>query len=779
MTLQFNNNKYVVVLIFFIFLSFASFAQDCNFVVKGTVYDLNSNQPLDAVNVYFEENAIGAFTGADGFFTLNNVCKGSYHLILSHIGCESQEIHIDVEKDTTLALFLEHTHTTLENITISESSAITSQTSESLSEQNISDNSNENLSRLLDNITGVSTLSNGGQISKPVVHGLSGNRLSIINNGITQSGQLWGVDHGPEIDPLASNKIRVLKGVNALEYLGSNLGSVVIIESKNISKEAHLHGKSRFFYESNGRSFGINTQLQKYNNNWGWKFNGTFKKGGDRSTPNYLLRNTGYDNTALTLQLEKELHGRHNLSGLLSVYTTRLGVLRGSHIGNTTDLEQALERDVPFFTRDSFTYNIEAPKQDVDHFLSKIKYQHYLSDSESISLTAAGQINIRKEFDVRRGNRTDIPSLKLDQYTLYGEGKYSKEFNSGLLIKSGLQVNLTDNTNDPETQILPLIPDYFLTEGGIYLFTVKSTDNKTLNIGGRYDIKYQDAATISSGFPREIIHYKRTFHNFSGLLGYSVATQNNNSFSFNLGYIKRNPAINELYSAGLHQGVSGIEEGNINLKSEHSFKSSIGYSFLSSSTFTLESLIYLHYINNYIYLQPQEQLRLTIRGAFPVFAYQQTDARLAGLDLSSSINLSKNLRGDASLSFINAKDLNTNLALINIPSNNYTLGIAFLPQKVYSIKNNILENIELDITYKRYLEQSEEVGFQDFTSPPAGYGLLDFSISADYQIKATRVRLNLSIDNLFNTTYRNYLNRLRYFADGIGRNVALSLTFKY
>ena len=65
-----------------------------------------------------------------------------------------------------------------------------------------------------------------------------------------------------------------------------------------------------------------------------------------------------------------------------STFNTKLGILRGSHIGNTTDLDLALEKDIPFFTEENFSYNIEAPKQQVSHHLSKIKakYQYVLQD---------------------------------------------------------------------------------------------------------------------------------------------------------------------------------------------------------------------------------------------------------------------------------------------------------------------------------------------------------------------------------------------------------------
>ena len=99
----------------------------------------------------------------------------------------------------------------------------------------IEDKGNQGLSGILENETGVHLLKNGTGISKPVVHGLFGNRLIIFNNGIAQSGQQWGNDHSPEIDPFSSDKITVIKGANALEYGGGNLGNIISVSYTHLT----------------------------------------------------------------------------------------------------------------------------------------------------------------------------------------------------------------------------------------------------------------------------------------------------------------------------------------------------------------------------------------------------------------------------------------------------------------------------------------------------------------------------------------------------------------
>jgi len=133
------------------------------------------------------------------------------------------------------------------------------------------------------------------------VHGLFGNRLLILNNGVPQSGQQWGNDHSPEIDPLAADQITVLKGTSAIEYPGGNLGSLVSIMPSKIINEPHLHGHFISAYESNGRGISLNTKLQKYSPVLAWRVNATYKKYGDRSAPDYFLTNTGSDEWSASL----------------------------------------------------------------------------------------------------------------------------------------------------------------------------------------------------------------------------------------------------------------------------------------------------------------------------------------------------------------------------------------------------------------------------------------------------------------------------------------------
>ncbi len=769
----------LIVNVLFLLLPILSIAQDCTFRLNGQVLDSGTGLPLEFVNLQLTETLAGTTTDSTGHFEFQDLCHGDYHLVLSHIGCQSQKIFVHLHSDTSLSLTLDHTVNDLHYIEVTGKSATSSTLRlETISEQDITDNAHENLSNMLESIVGVSTLKNGSGISKPVVHGLYGNRLTILNNGIAQSGQQWGNDHSPEIDPLVANKIKVIKGTSALEYVGGNLGSIVMIEPKKIIREPHLHGRVGYFFESNGLGNGLNVQMQKYAPSVAWKINGTLKKSGDKKTPNYFLNNTGSQEANFALQLEKSFNDHFSYDLYASTFNTELGVLRGSHISNTTNLEEALSRDVPFYTEETFSYQIDAPKQKVNHHLLKLHSKYFLDEEQWIDITLAGQLNDRKEFDIRRGGRTDTPALSLLQTSIFAELKYQRELELWK-IKSGIQYNNTNNSNTPGTGILPLVPDYLSNEIGTFFILSRVRNKSLFDIGLRYNFILQDVATISRTLPREIIRYENIFHNVNSSLGYTYTFSKNQALTANVGFGMRNPAINELYSSGLHQGVSSIEEGDVNLKTEEAIKGILEYKSKLSSKISFEALFFYQRINDYIFLNPQDEIRLTIRGAFPVFKYEQTNAEIYGLDFASRIAFSKSLFTDLKYSFIRGNDLSNSLPLVNIPANNLSANLVYQLDKTININNKQLENFEFEINGQYVFEQANLLPEQDFVAVPNAYTLLGMKLSSDLQLKRVRLRLIAKVDNLLNTTYRDYLNRQRYFADDLGINASFTINVKF
>ncbi len=773
-------NKKLLLLFIFSLIFFESSAQDCTLSIRGQVFDEVSKMPLSFVTLSVQQSTRNRMANDKGYFYLDSLCVGEYQLSCTYLGYQSKIISLDIRQDTFINIQLTPTSIALKTVVVeAKKEAFVGQSTTSIDRKNIEDNSNKNLSGLLENETGVYSIKNGSGISKPIVHGLYGNRLTILNNGIAQSGQQWGNDHSPEIDPFAADKIILLKGASTVEYDGGNLGSVILVEPSRIQRYVGLRGQVNYLLETNGLGHNLNARLQQYSPFIAWRISGTLKKYGDKNTPDYFLNNTGLEQASLAVQLEKSWKNKLFIDFYASTFNTRLGVLRGSHIGNLTDLKQALTNQVPFFTEPNFSYQIEAPKQHVSHHLVKIKTKYFLKKNQLLELVVAGQLNDRKEFDVRRSGRIDIPALSLLQYTFNSELKYTNRWGQNWKIKLGMQNAITDNTNDAETGLLPLIPDYIQWKNGLFGTLSKTVKKIHFNLGVRYDYTYQKVVAISTTLPREIVRYNNPFHTFSSMAAIEIALAKTQAISFNTGYATRNPAINELYSSGLHQGVSGIEEGNIHLKIEKAFKNTLEYKWFPTANFSVSALAYHQYFEDYIYLNPQPELRLTIRGAFPVFEYQQTDAHIYGLDLSTQFAIGKSISGVLKYSYLRGHDIANKQPLIFMPPNRLFGSLKYAHQKNIKIaKATYLQQIEFELTNRFIFEQKNLLPEQDFAAAPPAYTLFGLKASAAIHIKKYKISCFVKIDNLFNVRYRDYLNRQRYFSDEMGRNITLGLIFK-
>ena len=772
-----------------LFIVFNLQAQNCNNYIKGRVFDKVTSLPLSFVNILIQESLKGTTSDKDGFFILDNLCQGEIHLIISHIGCDPKKILIDLKKDTLLRIPMSHTLLGAIVVEGEQSSNNYFQSITSLSRTTIENNSNKTLGELIQNESGVNLMKNGSGISKPIVHGLYGNRVKIINNDIIQSGQYWGNGHAPEIDPLSADKITIIKGVSAIEYGAGNLGSVVLLEQQKIEKEPHLHGQTNYTYESNGRGNNVNLRLEKYSKYFAWRINGTLKKYGDKKSSTYFLNNTGYQEANFSLTLQKSWKEKLFMDIYTSTFNTRLGILRGSQVGNITALNIALNAEIPDKTDSLFRYDIDAPKQEINHHLAKLKLKYFFNENNSIIFLLSGQLNHRKEFDVRRAGRSDIPSLDLLQHTYNSEFKYTHSFKNLWKFKIGNQNIITNNTNDPNTGILPLIPDYNNWKNGLFSTLSGKINKANFKIGFRYDTELQKVAEISNDLPRRIIRYENNFHNISGLSSVKFNLTSKQSLAINSGYSERNPGINELYSFGLHQGVSGLEEGTLSLKKEKALKNTLEYIWYPSSNFSINTLIYHQSFNGFINLIPKQkenidgvlvnEIRTTLRGAFPVFKYQQTNANIYGFDISSQFSIRNSFFGLIKYSFLSGQDVKNKIPLIYMPSNSIFGSLKYQINKSNILNKGKFENTEIEINNRFIFEQKNILIGQDFVSPPPSYNLFGLKFSTNLILPNYKIRFFTEFNNLFNVKYRDYLNRQRYFANDLGLSVIIGLNFKF
>jgi len=737
-------------------------AQTCLYTISGVVMDAHDETPMEEVSVYLQEVGQEVWTDEKGQFKFDNICLGDYHVLFQHVGCPTQRLLLLLKEDTTLKVSLEHHQNMLHEVDVHEHH------DDALDDRRLGNlvldaNSHKSLAAALEQISGVSTISNGADIGSPILQGLFGNRTTIVNNGVVHKGQQWGSDHSPEIDINSAAEVSVVSGSGIIRYPGSHMGGVVLLQPSPISFDPHLHGKVASTVEANGRGGTVNAQIYRGMKRYQWRIGGTLKRTGDRSAPNYFLNNTGTQQNHLNAEFNKQFT-RVEWNIFYNYYGAEFGILRGSHIGNLSDLQAAFDRSEPFYTDTTFSYSIDAPRQEVKHHQLKSALAFKLQTGK-LEINTALQRNQRREFDIRRSGRSVKPALSLLQYNLQNEAVWSLDNK----IEMGYQFSGKNNWNLPETGILPLLPNYTSFTNGVFMSYQIQERNFKLETGARYDFLTRKVVRLTSTQPREIERFQNIYHNIALLSRGTVMLNKKWQLLGELAYKQRPPEINELYSFGLHQGVSGIEEGSINLRQEEGLKGSIHLRGLIRDRLHIDVNGYVHQFNNYIYLQPAQEFRLTIRGAFPVFTYQQCDALLFGSDMKFSYTVGDWWKLESNWSYIHARNRTDNLPLNFIPPLN---GSNTIHYEIPEWRN--FRNLKLSLNHRYVAKQWNWDQSLDLIPPPPGYQLFNIYLGGTYKGKKRESHIRIGAENITNTAYRDYLNRQRYFADALGRNLTLT-----
>ena len=781
-------------------------SQNCTHTFIGEVVDFHDGTPMSGATIYVE--TLNAYTtaGINGKFTIKNLCNGVLTLTISHIGCETQQIQINVDGDTYYKINMEHHLEELDEVKIKNNSSKTTKTAQEtvIKSEVLKRYSSLSLGDALKEVSGVSSINTGNTIVKPMINGLHSSRILILNNNVRLQDQEWGIEHAPNIDINSADKISVIKGSGALAFGGDAVGGVVILNPSKIIRKDTVYGKTVFGGQTNGRGYNISSTLNKnYKSGWFAQVQGSYKKNGDFRAPNYNLTNTGLDSKGFAARFGKNKF-QSGFEVFYSFIANEIGILAASHIGSVFDLERAINTGQPIITK-SFSYNINAPKQEVTHHLVKASYYKRFQNFGKITLQYDYQNNKRLEFDIRIGDRRAIPAvdLTLQTHSIFADvnldANLDRKFNFGIIGR------FQDNFANPDTGVRRLIPDYNKYDFGAYATTEwRMNSNLILDAGLRYDFNRIDAKKFyrksrweergyDADFSDIIIDETPTqfltnpvfnYHNISASVGAKVNLNDNSYLIGNYALASRPPNASELFSDGLHHSAARFELGDIRFDKEISNRVSASYN-LNASKFNLVTELFYNTIKDFIYLRPLDFIT-TVRGPFPIWEYQQTNANLFGIDINSTYKLSKHWQWRNRTAFIKGYDLKDYIPLIDIPAFNTFNQITYNNTSWYnfsaSLKSEwVFEQNEFpDFNFEVTNQLNDSRSIIDISTPPPAYHLLHFYSEATFTFnKKTSLNVALGVNNLLNTSYRNYLNQLRFFSDDLGRNITLQLQFNY
>lgn len=763
--------KVAPILLLNMFSNFA-YSQDCRLVISGTVRDDRTGQSIEGASVYMPYLNNGSVTDEHGHFRISGVCRDTITIICTHVGCDHLVGKIKLEKDVEISFNLHTSDNNLQEVVIAEKKAPVriSQSSANVSGIELNNTRSVNLAETIRNLPGINVLQTGSTISKPIIHGMHSDRLTILNNGIPQEGNQWGSEHAPEIDPFIASQITVLKGAEGVRYGSNSLGGVILVEPSAISPELKPVTEIYTGYASNGRSgylSGNFTSVLLPKIGLAGRLQGTLKRGGNLSSPDYYLANTGIKeyNFSAALQIEKS---RWKSELFYSQFNSWIGIFRGAHIGNVTDLLKAINSEEPL-VKSGFTYDLERPAQHIEHELLKWKSSCKLSNANKLNFLVSRQFNRRGEYDAHKPFNTDLtisgfPEIMLELTTWQADMNYEHKIGKYIKGQVGTQANTQANTTDGT-----LVPNYQAQLLSFYLIEhwKKFPSPFEFEIGIRYDTRMIEA-DLKTGTS------KRTFENISGTTGLIYLPGPHWEFRLNYSKAWRAPNVSELFSNGLHHGSATFEIGDGNLQPEksNSFTFSANASYENDLEFDFTS--YCNIIEDYIYQQPDSVPTLTIRGAFPTFRFTQTNAVIYGFDLGLRKKLIRNFDLSFKTSVLRGYDRTNKQYLIYMPSDRLSGGLTYKFDLA-----DILQNASITLNSSYVFRQTRTDDQFDYLRAPASYNIFGLEFNTQFKLFDQKISAGLVVSNLFNNSYREYLNRFRYFADETGRNILIhfNLTF--
>ncbi|MBT7135057.1 MAG: TonB-dependent receptor [Polaribacter sp.] len=780
-------------------------AQNCNFNFRGKVTDFHVDTPIIGASIQLLNLNKFTTSNLDGFFEFKGLCEGKIELEIQHIACETRKITIHLKNNLFKEIFLEHHLEELNEVIVTTNSKTATTSIEQTIKEDVLENyTDKSLGDALKSISGVSSLTTGSTIVKPMIHGLHSSRVLIINNNVRLFDQEWGDEHAPNFDLNSSNRIDVIKGANTLKYGNDAIGGLILIRGKKYAAKDSVFGKSSISLNSNGFGGNINTEIVKtYSTGYYGKFQTSYKRFGDFRAPDYYLTNTGMGNLNASLRFGYNSFEK-GFEAYYSIVNNNFGILQLSHIGNVNDLVQAINSSEPRNTED-FSHKIENPKQTILHHLGKIEAYKRFKGFGKLSVQYDFQLNRRKEYDLGRGNRENTPVIDLRLFTTSIQTNLHIDFLPNVKFDVGLLGRFQQNNAVAGTRSRPLIPDYEKIDAAVYSIGNYKIDETTeINAGIRYDYSSIDANKtylladwkkynfdqLFPEFEGEIdntrikTNPKFTFHNVSASLNFSKRWKNELTFLINYGLGNRVPNPSELYSDGVHHSNARFEIGYLNIKKEIANKFNFSLE-RKNDDFGFIISPYYKRINGFIQLIPTG-ITTTIKGAFPVWEYDQVNAQIFGIDIDINKKINSQLDYLGNISLIKGENITQDIPLIHMPSTNFSNRIVYTNKQwhdlTFSLRNTTVlrQNDYPNYNFNTFNPTTQQEVFVDISSPTPAYSLFDFSASATLKTSHKgSLKLEFNIENILNVSYREYLNRFRFFADELGRNFNIKIKINY
>ena len=712
--------------------------------ISGTVSN-TANQPLKGVSIYIPELHKGTITNENGKYLFNNLPNGSITLTFVSIGFATlQKTILLSQKENQVDVSLEEAVFQMDEVIVSTAfNKLQSQNVmkvEHASMKSLQQKGTATLIEGLATIPGVSQVSTGTSIGKPVIRGLSGNRVLVYSQGVRLENQQFGDEHGLGLNDAGVESVEVIKGPASLLYGSDALGGVLYFNPEKFA-EAHTF-KTNFSQKFFSNTLGSNSTLGLKASTESWKFlaRGSYNTHSDYTVPDgNRVANTRYNESDFKTAVG---YNGSKISSVLRYNFNKLdlGIPENGIAEQTTSKNTAFPRQGVFNNLLSWNTILFFQNSKLDFDLGYIN-------------------NDRSEF-----TESNTPSLHMKLATFNYDAKYHFPKIGKLESIIGVQGMHQTNRN---SGIEYLIPDADTNDVGVFGTVNYDWKSSIIQAGLRFDSR--NITSESQGIVGSEGSFRaltQSFHSVNASLGYKTNLGENMTFRLNLASGFRAPNLAELTSNGIHEGTNRYEIGNAALKTEQNVQTDLNLEY-NTSHFEFFANGFYNHINHYIYAAPSG----VILDGNGVFHYIQNNAMLYGGEIGLHFHPHPLdwLHFESNFETVTGKKQNQEyLPLIPANSWNNTLRTEFTISKWFT---DGFATTSLNRTFR----QSNVSGFETSSN---GYTLFNIGFGGKITVRKTIFDLTINGNNLLNEKYIAHLSRLK--TDGvpnIGRNLVLGLNF--
>jgi len=762
--------------------------QDDDYQLTGLVLN-DRNEPMGGAHIFLAEKSEQTLSDSSGYFYFTGLTSGQYRLHVSFIGyrcIHPYRVVVD-QKNTKVTVIMEPENLGLDEVVVlsdrREEAKRTPQAVVGAGEKYLRENRGSSLMTSLEKLPGVQAMTIGQGLSKPMIRGLSFNRVVVTENNIKVEGQQWGADHGLEVDQFGVEQIEIIKGPSSLIYGSDAVGGVVRIKPHALASPGSIETEVNTIFRSVNDLLGMSVRSRYRAEKFFTYARFTQTRFSDYRVPadsfyynryRFEIPNRRLKNTAGVEQSAYFTAGWIDDWGKLSLSASNVFAKTGFFPGAHGLPSAAKLQD------DGSIRNIELPFQQVNHFKLSVNGIFVLNESQKLLVDGGYQSNHRQEWSLFHSHfpgqqAPEInPDLELEWVldTWLGNLVYRRQVSDHRLdfgLSTVYQANRIGG-------YMFLIPAYQKTGvGAFYVHDWKLSEKWRFNWGLRYDWGNLKLDYYFSPFTSTVKspNYKGDFNDLSWGAGAVFDPNNSLLIKLNLAKSFRMPVTAELGSNGIHHGSFRYELGDTTITSEYAYQADLALQWQKQNWYFSISP-FAAYFPNFIYLNPTgsylmpDGTEVQEADAGQIYRYVQSEAYRFGAEMEFGMQISRLFDWDLQTEYVYTTD-----GVYPIP---FTPPFQFVIGVNHKLPAYWRKLHQTQLRFEMVgVAKQELVARNELVTP--GYNLFNISFSTKILTAYFPLGIDLQWQNVFNVKYFNHLSFYRQLQlPEAGTNLQLSLS---